>query len=442
MNKRNCIWYTMDKKVIAILLFVSVIVPLLSGCIGEKGYGNEKPLVEVAYPHSGVTVSSLVMISGTASDPDGDETMVRVEVNINDDEWNVAEGITKWSYDWRTYEIDEGSYTIRVRSWDGTDYSDVEEITVNVDNPETVESGAHKWAVFIGAANFPEDNESKLGNGGLYLAEEMAAYFIENYHYSTSNIILLFDDGWMRKDNGYGSRIKTLQERRHEYDITYGGATRENVEASINYVIKESNKYDDSEVFIWVFGHGCGDENNTLTGGKLLENSAFFLWNDIITDQEMGDILSSLKPKKMCFIVDACYSGGFADKTIYNFPTFFLLRSNIPRSGRVVISGASKFRLGYASTDQGPLFSLLWFDGLKTGEADGFRPSIGRSGRPTRLRIFKDGKVSVEEAFYYARYMLRTEENFDDYKKMEPQINDQYPHRGLFRSMGGMLLGE
>jgi len=118
------------------------------------------------------------------------------------------------------------------------------------------------------------------------------------------------------------------------------------------------------------------------------------------------------------------------------------LRSNIPRSGRVVISGASKFRPGYASTDQGPLFSLLWFDGLKTGEADGFRPSIGRSGRPTRLRIFKDGKVSVEEAFYYARYMLRTEENFEDYKKMEPQINDQYPHGGLFRSMGGMLLGE
>jgi len=64
-----------------------------------------------------------------------------------------------------------------------------------------------------------------------------------------------------------------------------------------------------------------------------------------------------------------------------------------------------------------------------------------KSGRPTRLRIFKDGKISVEEAFYYARYILRTEENLKDYKKMEPQINDQYPHRGPLRSLGGMLLG-
>ena len=432
----------MDKKVVAILLFVSVIVPLFSGCIGEKEYGNEKPLVEVSYPHSGVTVSSLVMISGTASDPDGDATLVRVEVMIDEDEWNIAEGTTKWSYDWRTYEADDGLYTVRVRSWDGTSYSDVEEITVRVDNPETVESDAHRWAVFIGAANFPSDNESKLGNGGLYLAEELATYFIENYGYSTSNVILLFDDGWIRRDNGYGARIQTLQERRHEYDITYGGATEENVLASINYVVEESNKYDDSEVFIWVFSHGYGDQNNTLTGGKILESSAVFLWDDIFTDQELGNLLSGLKSKKTCIIVDACFSGGFADKTIYNLPTFFLLRTSIPRSGRVVISGASKFRSGYASTTEGPLFTQLWFEGLKTEKADGFRPGILKSGRPTRLRIFKDGKVSVEEAFYYARYMLRTEENFEDYKKMEPQINDQYPYRGLFHSMGGMLLGE
>lgn len=432
----------MDKKIIAVLLVVSVALPLLAGCIGEDRVDNEKPLVEITYPRDRMAVSSIVMISGTASDPDGDDTLVRVEVMIDDDEWNIAEGTTKWSYDWRTYEIDDGLYTVRVRSWDGTSYSDVEEITVRVDNPGTVESDAHRWAVFIGAANFPSDNESKLGNGGLYLAEELATYFIENYGYSTSNVILLFDDGWIRRDNGYGARIQTLQERRREYDITYGGATEENVLASINYVVEESNKYDDSEVFIWFFSHGYGDQNNTLTGGKILESSAVFLWDDILTDQELGDLLSGLKSKKTCIIVDACFSGGFADKTIYNLPTFFLLRTSIPRSGRVVISGASKFRSGHASTTEGPLFTQLWFEGLKTGKADGFRPGILKSGRPTRLRIFKDGKISVEEAFYYARYTLRTEENFKDYKKMEPQINDQYPHRGLFRSMGGMLLGE
>jgi len=430
----------MDKTVIAILIIILVTVPLFSGCLGEKGLGNEIPLVKISYPRDGAIVSNIVMISGTASDPDGDTTLKKVEVKINDDEWNIADGTTKWSYDWRTYEINNSVYTIRVRSWDGTDYSSVEEIKVNVNNPESVESDSHKWAVFISAANFPEDNKSKLGNGGLNLAEEMASYFVENYEYSTSNIIILFDDGWIRSDNGYGNRIETLQQRSHKYDINYGGATKENVVASIKYVTEESNKYSDSEVFIWIFGHGWGDANKTLTGGKILQKSAVFLWDGYIEDKELGSLLSGLKSDKTCVIIDACYSGGFVDKTIYNLPTFFLMHSGVPKSGRIVISGASKFRVGYASTTEGPLFSLLWFEGIKTGNADGFRPGIDKSGRPTHLRIFKNGKVSVEEAFYYARYTLKTVKTFEDYKKMESQINDEYPHKGPLRSLGEMYL--
>jgi hypothetical protein len=431
----------MDKKIVAILVVISLSLPLLAGCLGEDKLDNKMPLVEIKYPRNMRTVSNIVMISGIASDPDGNDTIVRIEVMIDDD-WDIAEGTTKWSYDWRTYEIDDGLYNIFVRAWDGTSYSDVEEITINVDNPETIGSDSHKWAIFIGAANFPSDNESKLGNGGLNLAEEMAEYFIMNYGYATSNVILLFDDGWIRANNGYGDKIETLQERRHRYDINYGGATKENVLASIKYVIQEANKHDDSEVFIWLFSHGWGNQNNDLTGGKILENSAIFLWDDILLDKELGDALFNLKSTKTCIIVDACFSGGFADKTILNLPTFFLMRSNIPRSGRVVISGASKFRSGYASTTRGPLFTLLWFEGIKTGEADGFRPGLLNSGRPTILGIFKDGKVSVEEAFYYARYVLKRDDTFDDYKKMEPQVNDQYPHRGSIRSLKGMLLGE
>jgi len=430
----------MDKNVIVLLIFVSVTLSLFSGCIEEES-GNEKPLVEITYPYDGATVSGLVMISGMASDPDGKDAIKRVEVMVNDSEWDDAEGTTKWSYDWRAYEIDDGTYSIHVRSWDGIDYSEVEEINLVIDNPDAMASGDHKWAIFIAAVNFPEYNESKLGNGGLNLAEDMAAYLIENCGYSTSNIAILFDDGWIRMDKGYGARVETLQERNHKYDITYGGATIKNVETSIEYMVEEANKFGDSEIFIWFFGHGHGDENDFLTGGKFLESSSVFLWDDTITDDEFGDLLSGLKSQKTCVIVDACFSGGFADKTIYNFPTFFLLRSGVPDSGRVVMSGASKFRLGYASTTRGPLFSLLWFEGLTTGDADGFRPGIMDFGRPTNFKFFKDGKVSVEEAFYYARHMLKTDEKFEDFKNMEPQINDRYPRSGLLRSVKGMLLG-
>jgi hypothetical protein len=433
----------MDKKIITAIFIILVVISLaiiIHFQINKESI-NKKPIVKITYPKDGAVVSKIVTISGTAIDPDGNENIERVEVTI-DNKWNVAEGKNLWSYEWKVFDIEDGFYTFKVRCWDGTDYSDIKEVIIEIDNPEIVENCAHKWAIFIAASNFPEDNESKLGNGALNLAERISAYLIENLGYSTSNIILLFDDGWIREDNGYGKPIGTLDQRRHDYDITYGGATKETVISTIDYVVEESNKFSDSEIFIWVSSHGCGDSNRRFFGGKLLKQSAFFLWDNILYDKELSGLLSGLKSKKTCIVIDACYSGGFADKTILNLPEFFIFRSDLSKSGRVVMSSASKFRLGYASTTEGPLFSQLWFYGIISGDADGFRPGILKTGRQTRLKIFKDGKVSVEEAFYYARYIIRTSKNLEDYSKMEPQINDKYPKRGILGSYKGLVLGE
>lgn len=110
------------------------------------------------------------------------------------------------------------------------------------------------------------------------------------------------------------------------------------------------------------------------------------------------------------------------------------------KPGRVVIAGESKFRLGYAITTSDPVFSQIWLYGLATGYADGFRSGILHTGSPTRLSFFKDGKVSVEEAYYYARFMLKSQIGLKDFSSMEPEINDQYPTRGILRSMGGLIL--
>jgi len=430
------------KKIIAVLLALAVILPLTFIYFQkDKTNLNKKPIVEITYPYNGAVVSKIVTISGTATDPDIDDSVLRVEVTINN-KWDIAEGNDLWSYEWKVFDIEEGFYTVKVRSWDGTDYSEIKEIYLEVDNPEIIENDAHKWAIFIAASNFPKDNESKLGNGALNLAENISAYFIENLGYSTSNIIILFDDGWIRKDNGYGEPIITLDQRRHNYNITYGGATKDTLISTLKYIIDESNKFADSEIFIWISSHGCGDSDKKIFGGKLLKRSAFFVWDDTLSDIELSNLLSGLKSKKTCIIVDACYSGGFADKTILNLPEFFLFRSHLPKSGRVVMTGASKFRLGYASLTEGPLFSQLWLYGIESGNADGFRPGFLKMGRPTILKIFKDGKVSVEEAFYYARYILRKSQYLEDYSKMEPQINDQYPRRGIFGSLKGLILGE
>jgi len=428
------------KKIIPILIILTVILLVIFVYFqSDKTSINKKPIVEISYPYNGSVVSKIVTISGSAIDSDGD--IERVEVTI-DGEWEVAEGNNLWSYEWKVFDIEDGFYKVKVRCWDGTDYSEIKEIIIEVDNPEIVENGAHKWAIFIIASNFPEDNESKLGNGAFNLAEKMSAYFIENLRYSTSNIIILFDDGWIRENNGYGKPILTLDQRRHTYDITYGAATKETLISSLNYIVEQSNTFSDSEIFIWVSSHGCGDSNKELFGGRLLKQSALFLWDDILYDNELSDLLLGLKSKKTCVIIDACYSGGFADKTILNLPEFFLFRYKLAKPGRVVISSASKFRVGYTSTTEGPLFSLLWLNGILSGDADGFRPGLLKTGRQPILRIFKDGKVSVEEAFYYARYVLRVSENLEDYSRMEPQINDKYPRRGIIGSFKGLVLGE
>ena len=431
------------KIFIAFFVVLIIVVSLFFVFTEEKTeIINKKPFVEIANPSDRASVSDIIMMTGTAYDPNGDDTLVKVEIKIDDGGWETALGTTEWSYEWATYSHADGSYYIYARSWDGIEYSPIEKITVNVNNPETAETDSHKWAVFIAAYNFPADNESKLGNGALSLMEEMTKFFIESYGYSTSNIYILFDDGWVRFDNGYGGRQETLQQRIHEYAVTYGGATQKNVDLVINHVVTEANRFDDSEVFLWVSSHGCGDNRNSMTGGKVLERSAIFLWDGILKDNDLGDMLFSLKSEKTCVIVDACFSGGFADKTIFNFPEFILLKSNIPSKGRVVMTGASKFREGFASTTRGPLFSLLWFEGIKTGDADGFKPGLLKKGKPTRLNIFKDGEVSVEEAFYYALYVLKNTEELTNYSKMEPQINDKYPRSGFLLSRPGMVLGE
>ena len=266
-----------------------------------------------------MTVSGLVKIHGTAYDPDGNDELERIEIMINNSDWLNADGTDIWSYDWGTYQFMDTNYKLYLRAWDGFDYSEVIEITVIVKNPKTLETDSHKWAIFVAAANYPVDNETKLGNGGLNLAEEMGKYFVENLDYSTSNIFILFDDGWIRENNGYGNKLETLQERDHEYNFNYGGATKSNFELIINYVKDESNIYPDSEIFIWLFGHGYGNLNDEFSGGKILESSAVFLWDEMIFDNELGDLLYDLRSEKTCIIVDACFSGGFADKTIYNF---------------------------------------------------------------------------------------------------------------------------
>lgn len=424
--------------VICLILALSI-----SGCLNQnKSIGNIEPKIIIQTPQSEQKVLGIVTISGQAWDPDEDDPVEFVEVQFDDNSlWKKAKGTRFWNYSWNTYSFKNGIHTINIRAWDGTEYSTIKNVNIILVNPKDVSHSSHKWAVFITAANFPENDSRKLGNGGLYLSQNMSSFFVENLQYSTSNVHVLFDDGWIRSQKGLGEPIKRISKMHRKYNVSYGAATKKHVRFTLRQCVQEANQFKDSEVFIWIFNHGWGDFGKQVTGGKIGEQSAVFLWDDVLYDDELGAILQSLDSKKTCVIVDACYAGGFADKTIFNLPTLPSYRSHVPQDGRVVISSTSKFRTGIAILDFGPLFSNLWFEGLKTQNADGFRSGILQTGRFPRI-LFKDGEVSTEEAFYYARYMLRSVQSRSEFRTMQPQINDQYPSKGPFQNNAGLILGK
>jgi len=91
---------------------------------------NQPPTVAITFPANGSTISGTVNIAGTASDADG--TVQSVQVNIDTGSWINATGTTSWSYSWDTTTVANGSHTIYARSYDGTNYSSIDSVTVNI----------------------------------------------------------------------------------------------------------------------------------------------------------------------------------------------------------------------------------------------------------------------------------------------------------------------
>ncbi len=100
---------------------------------------NQLPTVAITSPANGATVSGTVNIQGTAGDADG--AVQDVQVKVDSDSWisvfivdSGSGGYDSWGYWWNTTAVANGSHTIYARSYDGTDYSSIDSVTVNVNN--------------------------------------------------------------------------------------------------------------------------------------------------------------------------------------------------------------------------------------------------------------------------------------------------------------------
>jgi len=114
--------------------------PWLTEPVG--GIANQIPTVSVTSPSPDATVSGTTTIQGTASDTDG--IVQSVQISINDSTFSsgllTVTGTTSWTAEWDTTTVSNGEYTIYARSFDGTDYSTMDSVTVTVNNVAGVDT--------------------------------------------------------------------------------------------------------------------------------------------------------------------------------------------------------------------------------------------------------------------------------------------------------------
>ncbi|MCG2825437.1 MAG: PKD domain-containing protein [Thermoplasmatales archaeon] len=116
---------------------------------------NQPPTVTITYPTEGQTVNETVTITGNASDTDG--YVVGVYVKIDDGGWQTANGTSAWSFIWDTTKVGNGAHTIYARAWDGTDYSAVVSVNVNVENALDVDLYVTSEDISFSDANVSEN---------------------------------------------------------------------------------------------------------------------------------------------------------------------------------------------------------------------------------------------------------------------------------------------
>lgn len=92
---------------------------------------NHPPLIEIKYPENGSTVSGNIVISGTATDADGDEVIV--EIRFDENEWRNIGNATNWEYEWNSTLVKNGLHKIYARAYDGREYSTTF-VEINVEN--------------------------------------------------------------------------------------------------------------------------------------------------------------------------------------------------------------------------------------------------------------------------------------------------------------------
>ena len=105
------------------------------GCEEEVEEDTTPPTVTITFPQNNTTVFELVNITCISSDNEGVE---KVELWLNGVSTGMTDETEPYSFTWNTNEVDNGNYTITIRSYDTNDNTtDSQPIVLTVDNTQS-----------------------------------------------------------------------------------------------------------------------------------------------------------------------------------------------------------------------------------------------------------------------------------------------------------------
>lgn len=229
----------------------------------------------------------------------------------------------------------------------------------------------HEYAVIISGGVFPFMNNVRYWNDCSAIYRTL----INVYGYSKDHIYVLMSDGTdpnpdLRLLNGSYISSPLDLDGDGVPDIQYA-ATRTNIASVFNTLSSMLNSGDN--LFIFTIDHG-----NQIYD----KHTALCLWNnEQLHDYEFASYINSINANKISICMGQCYSGGFLD--------------NIT-SDRVVISTACNYN------EQSFAMSNLLYDEYVyhwISAVAGENPS----GTIVNADLNSDGRVSMNEAYFYAK---------------------------------------
>lgn len=125
---------------------------------------NNRPCCRIMKPKDNIVLSNNFTITGIAGDPDGDNTLEKVEIKVDNGQWVITDGLTSWSYQLDTTQFTNGQHTLYARAYDGENYSGIEDDTYNrvLFTIQNEEQPSENLAPTI-SITFPENNATVKG---------------------------------------------------------------------------------------------------------------------------------------------------------------------------------------------------------------------------------------------------------------------------------------